>query len=282
LTDGDVRQTIRAPRPEPERISALIQRIDEGDIKLPTFQRPQVWNVSQAIDLLDSVNRGYPVGSLLFWLTSHHLRSERNIGGFALPETPEKYPRNYVLDGQQRLTTLYAVLTRHPSQLEERLRVVYDLELKEFVEPKETITPKQVPLNILYDIPRFMEFQQALREQGNGDTLVFEAQHLWETFHEYVIPVVTVPEAPIDKVGIIFERINSRGTRLTIFDLMVAATWIAEGSEEFDLRENVDTVLEQLNEKEYGGIEDVTVLRGSSPEVSVISSKKPHTSSTAP
>jgi hypothetical protein len=69
MPNGDTQQSIRAPRPEPERISALIKRIDEGDVKLPTFQRPQVWNVGQAIDLLDSVNRGYPVGSLLFWLT---------------------------------------------------------------------------------------------------------------------------------------------------------------------------------------------------------------------
>jgi hypothetical protein len=136
MTTEDKRQSLRAPRPEPERISALIQRINEGDIKLPTFQRPQVWNIGQAIDLLDSVYRGYPVGSLLFWLTNHKLHSERDIGGFALPETPEKYPRNYVLDGQQRLTTLYAVLTRRPEQLEARLRVAYDLKLLEFVETK--------------------------------------------------------------------------------------------------------------------------------------------------
>ncbi len=81
-----------APRPEPERIAALIRRINQGDIKLPTLQRPQVWNIGQAIDLLDSVNRGYPVGSLLFWLTSHHLGSERNIGGFELPDTPRCVP----------------------------------------------------------------------------------------------------------------------------------------------------------------------------------------------
>lgn len=258
---GDERQALRAPRPEPERISALIQRINEGDIKLPTFQRPQVWNQDQAIDLLDSVNRGYPVGSLLFWLTSHKLRSERNIGGFALPETPEKYPRNYVLDGQQRLTTLYAVLTHRPNQLEERLRVAYDLERKEFVEVKETPSPLQVPLNVLYDTPRYMEFLEGLRGREDSDEIISETQRLWETFHEYVIPVVTVPEAPIDKVGIIFERINSRGTRLTVFDLMVAATWGAEESEEFNLRESVETVLEQLDDKDYGGIDDVTVLR---------------------
>lgn len=261
VANDDERQSLRAPRPEPERISALIQRINEGDIKLPTFQRPRVWNLDQAIDLLDSVNQGYPVGSLLFWLTSHKLRSERNIGGFALPEIPEKYPRNYVLDGQQRLTTIYAVLTHPPDQLEEKWRVAYDLERNEFVGIKETASPSQVPLNVLYNTPRYMEFLESLRGREDSDELISETQRLWETFHEYVIPVVTVPEAPIDRVGIIFERINSRGTHLTVFDLMVAATWGAEESEEFNLRESVETVLEQLDDKDYSGIDDVTVLR---------------------
>jgi hypothetical protein len=81
----DNQQPAEAPRPEPERIGALIRRIERGDIKLPTFQRPQVWNVGQVIDLLDSVDNGYPVGSLLFWLTDHRLGAERDIGGLLFP-----------------------------------------------------------------------------------------------------------------------------------------------------------------------------------------------------
>lgn len=257
----DLQQPAEAPRPEPERIAALIRRIDRGDIKLPTFQRPRVWNVGQAINLLDSVNRGYPVGSLLFWLTNNRLGAERNIGGFALPDTPDRYPRNYVLDGQQRLTTLYAVLTRPPAELDERLRVVYDLKLRKFVGAKIPIDPLQFPLNLIYDTHGLMNFRDRLREHENSAELIAETESLWETFQNYVLPVVTVPEAPIDKVGVIFERINSRGTRLTIFDLMVAATWGAEATEEFNLRDSVDTVLGQLDDKDYGGIEDVSVLR---------------------
>lgn len=257
----DSQQVSRAPEPTSQRIAALIQRIDDGDIKLPTFQRPQVWNVSQVIDLLDSVNRGYPVGSLLFWETSNRLRHERNIGGFELPDTRERHPRNYVLDGQQRLTTLYAVLKRSPEQLAERLRVVYDLSIREFVPAAELIGPLQVPLNLLYDTNAFMNFRDHLRAQENGDTLVLETQLLWETFQNYVVPVVTVPEAPIDKVGVIFERINSRGTRLTVFDLMVAATWAVEGTEEFNLKDSVDNIVSQLDEKDYGGVDAVSILR---------------------
>jgi hypothetical protein len=139
--------------------------------------------------------------------------------------------------------------------------VVYDLKRKNFVEAPESLLPQQVPLNLIYDTNGFMNFRDRLREQENSTDLISELNRLWETFREYVVPVVTVPEAPIDKVGVIFERINSRGTRLTLFDLMVAATWGMEGTEEFNLKDNVDTVLSQLDEKDYGGIEDVSVLR---------------------
>ena len=262
MTDEQTRpQPASAPNPVSERIAALIRRIDQGDIKLPTFQRPQVWDVGQAVDLLDSINRGYPVGSLLFWLTGHQLGAERDIGGFELPETPERYPRNYVLDGQQRLTTLYAVLKHPASQLEERLRVVYDLEHGEFIEAKEPLAPTQFPLNLIYDTNGYMEFRDQLREQEGGSELIAEQQRLWETFQNYVIPVVTVQDAPIEKVGIIFERINSRGTRLTLFDLMVAATWGAESADEFNLRDSVETVIGQLDDKDYGEVEDVSILR---------------------
>ena len=254
-------QPAEAPRPEPERIGALIRRIERGDIKLPTFQRPQVWNVSQVIDLLDSVDNGYPVGSLLFWLTDHRLGAERDIGGFTLPDTPERYPRNYVLDGQQRLTTLYAVLKHPPEALNEHLRVAYDLENKEFVEAQLPLDQLHLPLNLLYDTRGLRIFWDQLRERGGGEELIAETERLWETFHDYVVPVVTVPDMSVNKVGVIFERINSRGTRLTVFDLMVAATWGSDESGEFNLRDSVNVIIEQLDEKDFGGIDPVSVLR---------------------
>lgn len=249
------------PRPEPERIKALLTRIESGDIKLPTFQRPQVWRNIQVIDFLDSIRKGYPVGSLLFWLTYTKLGSERDIGGFQLPDTPDKYPRNYVLDGQQRLSTLYAVLSNSPESLVDRFRVLYDLENQEFVEFFENAPTTYLPMNILYDTNKFLEFQERLKSTKEHKGLVGEAQQVWETFQNYIIPIVTVPDAPIEIVGTIFERINSRGTRLTLFDLMVAATWELGDGEEFNLRERVDGVLEYLLEKDFGGIEDTSVLR---------------------
>ena len=259
MTNRDI--TLLNPKLNPERIAALIQNIDSGFIKLPTFQRPQVWKIGQVIDFLDSIKNGYPIGSLLFWLTQMKLGFERNIGGFQVPDTPEKHPRNYVLDGQQRLSALYAVLSHHPEFLDERFKVIYDLEQREFVRYKEESPTLHLPLNILYDTKQFLRFQAQLESIQGGDALIEEANRLWETFHDYVVPIVTVPDASIETVGTIFERINSRGTRLTIFDLMVAATWQLIDEEEFNLRERVDSVLDHLAEKDFGGIEDTSVLR---------------------
>src|SRR5674536_290424 len=99
-----------ATKPDVERIYRLVDRIDTGDIKIPKFQRGFIWTDDQILYILESIYNGYPIGSLLFWLTKTPMTAERDIGGFELPSTPDQYPRNYVLDGQQRLTSIYGVL----------------------------------------------------------------------------------------------------------------------------------------------------------------------------
>ena len=96
-------------QPSALKIDRLLSRIRDGDIKIPAFQRGFVWNQEQVIDLLDSIYHNYPVGSILFWSSNDRLRSSRNIGGLKLPDRDPEYPVNYVLDGQQRLSSIYAV-----------------------------------------------------------------------------------------------------------------------------------------------------------------------------
>jgi uncharacterized protein with ParB-like and HNH nuclease domain len=86
--------------PSNPRIASLLGDITKGNIKIPVFQREFVWTDDQIMSLIDSIYRGYPVGSILLWSTRERLKHERNIGGFRLPETPEDYPVQYVLDGQ--------------------------------------------------------------------------------------------------------------------------------------------------------------------------------------
>jgi hypothetical protein len=89
-------------------IGKLIEDIEIGDIALPDIQRPFVWskNISKVRDLFDSIYRGYPIGYLLFWENAN--RSDyKNIG---FEEKKRKIPRFLIIDGQQRLTALFAVM----------------------------------------------------------------------------------------------------------------------------------------------------------------------------
>jgi len=78
---------------------------------IPQFQRDFVWNKAEAAKLLDSILKGYPVGSFILWETKDRLRTIKNIGGISLPTPKAGDSVYYVLDGQQRITSIYASLS---------------------------------------------------------------------------------------------------------------------------------------------------------------------------
>ena len=87
-------------------LTHLVEDIKHGNIALPDIQRPFVWSSAKIRDLLDSMYRGYPVGTLMFWETGAEVGT-RQIGG----GESDRVAKLLVVDGQQRLTSLYAVLT---------------------------------------------------------------------------------------------------------------------------------------------------------------------------
>ena len=90
-------------------VAGLIEDISRGEVALPDIQRPFVWPASKVRDLLDSMYKGFPVGYLLFWETGAEAGT-RQIG----TDGKETAPRLLIVDGQQRLTSLYAVMTGKP------------------------------------------------------------------------------------------------------------------------------------------------------------------------
>ena len=86
-------------------LTTLIQQIDMGVIGLPDIQRPFVWPDTKVRDLFDSMFKGYPVGYFLFWANAN-VEHTKGIGTSA----KQKHPNLLIVDGQQRLTSLYAVI----------------------------------------------------------------------------------------------------------------------------------------------------------------------------
>ena len=91
------------------KLEHLLEEIKDGRIALPDIQRPFVWKAAKCRDLFDSLYRGYPIGTLMFWETGAEVGT-RQVGG----GESDNVPKLLVVDGQQRLTALYAVVTGRP------------------------------------------------------------------------------------------------------------------------------------------------------------------------
>jgi len=86
-------------------LAGLLENIDLGNIGLPDIQRPFIWKPVKVRDLFDSMYRGFPVGYFLFW-SNADLATAKQIGAAAR----QKIPQLLIIDGQQRLTSLYSVI----------------------------------------------------------------------------------------------------------------------------------------------------------------------------
>lgn len=236
--------------------SSLLEDIKQGRIKIPKFQRPYVWDDEQALKLLDSIVNSYPIGSILIWRTPTKLNTERSFGDFILPETDDITPTDYVLDGQQRLTVVYSCLGAPVTAA--GFKAVYDLETEKFA-PQGTI-PAGItvfPLRKLYETTALLDFRTALQTHDDKDVLQARLDQLIRAFTTYKIPTVILKDLDVVEVCPIFERINSSGTKLSTYDLMVAATW----SNGFDLDEKVEEIAASLQPKGFGDIDKTTILK---------------------
>jgi len=224
------------------KISTILDHIDSGHMALPEFQRGYVWNRDQVRGLFDSLYRRHPVGGLLVWATESKTAEHR--GDSVLPAGIVKL----LLDGQQRMTTIYGVVRGKPprffdgnAQTFTGLRFHLESELFGFYQP---VKMRDDPLWI--DVSELMQKGTA----GLGDFVSQLSQNpaLAARVGEYVGRLskllgitdvelhseeVTGLDKSLDVVVDIFNRVNSGGTKLSKGDLALAkicAEW-PEGRE---------------------------------------------------
>ncbi|MCC8190546.1 MAG: DUF262 domain-containing protein, partial [Planctomycetes bacterium] len=103
------------------KVGELVDMIDRGELRLPEMQRKYVWRSSRVRDLLDSLYRGYPSGSILVWETDQEQPTrEMSVTQQQSPFSGHKL----LLDGQQRLTSLAAIVNGKQIQVRDRKREV--------------------------------------------------------------------------------------------------------------------------------------------------------------
>jgi hypothetical protein len=213
------------------KISTILDHIDSGHMALPEFQRGYVWNRDQVRGLFDSLYRRHPVGGLLVWATESKTATHRGDGVLAAGVV------KLLLDGQQRMTSLYGVVRGKPpkffdgnAQAFTGLRFHLDSQTFEFYQP---VKMKDDPLWI--DVTELMgkgtaglgDFITRLAAQPTlaskvGEHVARLSRLLSITDIDLHIEEVTGPDKSLDVVVDIFNRVNSGGTKLSKGDLALA------------------------------------------------------------
>lgn len=233
--------TLRETRSQDISLNALLDGIETGQVVLPNFQRDFDWSDADVRSLLGTVLSGWPIGSLLLIEGDAH-------DEFYSPRPVESAPPvsssiiYIILDGQQRLTSLYQALTGRGSQryamrvnrasdfsdvdvLDESIvsfSVDHDISSQQGVDDDLVI-----PVTALRDASSFFEW----RDENVSDPDLSKwvtglyREHL-ASLHQYRIPAVIV-DSRIEPAAVarVFERVNRTGMKLGAFDLMVAKSY---------------------------------------------------------
>lgn len=213
------------------KISEILDGISKQDHVLPEFQREYVWSKDQAKKLISSLTRGYPVGGLLFWKTDSPPELKD------LKVLPEKLGTiDVMLDGQQRLTTLYMLIRGEipPYYKEEDIvndprDLYYNIENRDFQYYQQSIMKKDptwmrvVDCFLRTDINVFKIAEQKAddKEKAFGLAQLYNDNLTrLRNIQSIDLPIQTVPShAGMDEAITIFDLVNSQGTKLTDAEL---------------------------------------------------------------
>ncbi len=208
-------------------LSALLAQVDSGSLLLPEFQRGYVWNRDQVRGLMRSLYRRYPVGTLLIWETDADAGAVRGHAG-------GNGAKQLLLDGQQRITSLYGVVRGKPPAFFEGnvqaftgLRFNVEDETFEFYAPaKMRGDARWVDLTDLY--VNGLEKQIGMlnadaQTQPRIVSYMTRLGRLYDVLHrEFLSEKIAGVDKGVDEVVDIFNKVNSGGTRLSKGDLALA------------------------------------------------------------
>lgn len=248
----------------PETISydKIKNDIESGLIKIPRFQRKFVWDKLQSAKLIDSILKGYPINSFIIWQTKENLRFLRNIGNIDFKPTPKGHFINYILDGQQRITSIYTALNGIKFNKTENKEEDYS---KIYVDLDATSEEDIVILDVENKDP---QTYISLVELMNGSMVDIVAKYsaridkiddYRKKITKYQFSLIRISDADIVEATEIFTRLNVGGKKLSVFEIMVAKTF--DNDKDFDLSKKYDALIKKLKDVNYETIPDSTLLQ---------------------
>jgi hypothetical protein len=267
--------------PTIQSLTSLLREIADGLLAFPRFQRPFVWIPSQRLELARTILRGLPIGTFMTWRTSENIGVFRTVGLWALPTPAEAAAgRQYVLDGLQRLSTLYVALTpgkklasftepraAREAQEEAPREIYVDLSTPELDvfddnneeddEIKERVK-RSILLTDVLDSRRLLKRQRAFADLPDEDDLVERADRVAEAVRNYKVPIVPFVSDDLEQVTRAFQLVNSQGTQMSQVHMVNALAW----REDFSLLDTIESLRRgSLAELGWDQLDESVLLR---------------------
>lgn len=264
----------------------IVAEVLRGEILIPRFQRPGTeWEPPQRGDLLDSLYRGFPIGTILLWSTTIQINTKDVVGGFRIRKASSRDGQRLLLDGHQRLSTLIQILGPglvQDLQLANMVSVaddtdmanqtelwVFELNLTKsdtptksrdrfvLLKPGQSPTPTQLPLSHALNRTALNRW---VREQGKNLTepQVTEVDALRDRLREYNIPVAVLAVDSLEDATESFKRINSSGVPMTDFNMVAALAYRAGFDPQELFEQHRSELLEPIG---WQDIPDMDLLR---------------------
>lgn len=263
------------PRMPP--LHSILSDVRQGRLFIPRFARPFVWNDEQRLQLLDSVYKGIPIGSLTVWRTNQReiLPHYTQLGPYQIVENSSpNHERVYLLDGVQRVTTLFAALYSADGFNDEvndegeltSWSIYFDLEHGSSHGDATFRVPSRkpgwrppltwLPLNVLFDIRKLVSFQESLW-RNHLKELVRTAERVANRFRDYAIPMIGLVTDDLDLVTETILRNNTGGTQISEHHLVTSLTYGREN----DLGAGLEKIREGLHDFGWSGLNDDFALK---------------------
>jgi hypothetical protein len=283
-------------KPTDKGITTYLDELKNHDYQIPTFQRDVVWEKENVKKLWDSIYKFYPLGSILVWKTKIKLQNHREIGGHKISDTNGKTEFLYILDGQQRTTSLLTSLyggriagrenfdpslyvditignTDDTDDESYKKRFLYwdEIDDKDGTFRRNTGRKKKFNEGLilkLIDIKEsYNDIQRKVIKHPEIDlnfdhAYIEELGRIKQVLDNYRLSFIELKGIQVSEVCQIFERINQAGKPLDIFDIVVAKTFRPETENDkgFYLRDLIEE-FRSINNSLFLQIDDFDYLQ---------------------
>lgn len=262
-----------------KNLSSLLDNIKQGSIQVPPFQREFVWERKNIKRLFDSINKGYPIGTIFLWhpVETPPWDKKTQLGAYSW-ENKKTIKDYYVLDGYQRLSALFGCLVNYETNAKEFdlqrdenewnrfFSLYYDTKEDDFVYMSKGQNPNywQFPMWVLLSANDFRKYTRIHIEKECSDEIekekyIDKADRFSAKLQDYRISIIDIDSASINQAAEIFSRINYEGTKVSL-DWMVHALSYDEKSG-FNLAEETDKLLVELQQYNFDEIRRNIIFR---------------------